>query len=272
MTPIQICNLALSFAGASGISSLADTSPQADECNNFYEIDRDVVLADHDWDFARKRCTLTPVREVNFDAGQTAEPSVGATVTQDADTYGTVVYVDLQSGTWAGNDAAGIILLSDPEGTFEDGESITWSGGQATVNEPDGYDTSDYSDWGYSYIYPSNCLAARRILNSASDELIKYEVCKDQSGTTQLILTDAEDAVLIYTFALTDTTLFDKAFIFCLAYRLAVDLAQALRGDTKLQSALMQNYVYHLARAQNKNANESKEGINETNPYIDARG
>lgn len=272
MTPIQICNIALSLIGAGSISTLSDTTPQAIECNKFYELDRDIVLADHDWDFARKRLALTSVREVEFDAGQTAAPAVGATVTQDSDTYGTVVHVDLQSGTWAGNDAAGIILISGHEGTFEDNETITWSGGQATVNEPDGYGTSDYDDWGYSYLYPSDCLAARRILNSASDDLVKFEIAMDQSLNKKLILSAYDDAILVYTAALEDADLFDNSFIFCLAYRLAVDLAQSLRGNENLKDSLMQSYAYHLAMAQKKDSNESKQGKNESNPYIEARG
>lgn len=272
MTNEEICNIALAdILGAGTIGSLADLTPQGRACNRWFELSRDLVLKDFDWNFARKRLEMTKIREVEFDAGQTAAPGVGATVTQDSDTYGTVVYVDLQSGSWSGNDAAGVIILSSPEGTFDDDSSITWSGGQATVNEPDGYGTTDYLEYLYSYKKPDDCLAPRYIINTASDNAIKYEQATDQSKNVDIILTDQDEAVLVYTAKITNPTRFDDWFCLCLAYRLAASLVQSLRGDLKLEDTLMAKYQHFLLLSQSRSANINEIPPKDYNELIESR-
>jgi hypothetical protein len=55
---VDICNIALSHVGAYRIQSITETTKEAKECNNFYEIALNAVLEDHDWSFARKRLVL----------------------------------------------------------------------------------------------------------------------------------------------------------------------------------------------------------------------
>ena len=51
---IEICNLALNHIGAASISSLSESSVEAEKCNAIYEQCRDMVLSAHDWNFAHK--------------------------------------------------------------------------------------------------------------------------------------------------------------------------------------------------------------------------
>ena len=58
-TVVAICNRAIGRIGSTAfISSIAGASNEARTCAQFYEPCRDLVLADFDWNFARKRSTL----------------------------------------------------------------------------------------------------------------------------------------------------------------------------------------------------------------------
>jgi len=60
---IDICNLALAHVGGRAIESFTEGTKEAIECRRFYEIDRNAVLEDHDWNFARKRLSLALLTE-----------------------------------------------------------------------------------------------------------------------------------------------------------------------------------------------------------------
>lgn len=54
LTWVKICNLALSMIGQAPISQLTDSSKAAVACNALYELARDTVLQEADWNCARK--------------------------------------------------------------------------------------------------------------------------------------------------------------------------------------------------------------------------
>jgi hypothetical protein len=56
---VDICNLALGHLGdEANVSSLTESSTQAEHCARFYPIARDQALASHAWSFATKRVSL----------------------------------------------------------------------------------------------------------------------------------------------------------------------------------------------------------------------
>jgi len=57
-TEIDICNIALSFLGASPITSLSGADKRSISCNTWYAITRDNLLRSHPWNFAIKRAVL----------------------------------------------------------------------------------------------------------------------------------------------------------------------------------------------------------------------
>jgi hypothetical protein len=57
-TEVEICNAALSFLGASPITSLSGTDKRSITCNTWYAITRDNILRSHPWNFAIKRAAL----------------------------------------------------------------------------------------------------------------------------------------------------------------------------------------------------------------------
>lgn len=55
---VSICNQALSLIGQPSIVALSDSSKQAIECNKWYESERDNLISNFNWNFARKRAAL----------------------------------------------------------------------------------------------------------------------------------------------------------------------------------------------------------------------
>ena len=80
---------------------------------------------------------------LNFDAGDIVEPEVGCAVfcTLD-DTKAEVGAVILESGSWAGGDAAGYLVLYNLTGFFEDGEPLSFTAAG------DGFDTGFSNGFG----------------------------------------------------------------------------------------------------------------------------
>jgi hypothetical protein len=69
----------------------------------------------------------TPVFTIDFDSGS-SEITVGETVTgATSGATGTVLAVELSSGSWEGGDAAGTIQIQDMDGLFEDNEELNGS-------------------------------------------------------------------------------------------------------------------------------------------------
>lgn len=73
------------------------------------------------------------VSRMPYTTGATAAPAVGATLTETAGgETATVVAIEITSGTFATNDAAGFVWVHTPSATFEGGAS-TYSGGSLTT-------------------------------------------------------------------------------------------------------------------------------------------
>lgn len=89
--------------------------------------------------------------------------------------------------------------------------------------------TNPSSVWSYAYTKPSDCLAARRILTEDGTQFEDDSAAFTIEGTT--ILTNKEDAVLVYTAPVADASLFTAAFSDVVAAELAAFLAgPILRG------------------------------------------
>ena len=67
---------------------------------------------------------ISNCRQVDYDAG-TASFVIGETVTSASSGTATVKNFTITSGTFAGNDAAGVIYLEDISGTFANDDSLT---------------------------------------------------------------------------------------------------------------------------------------------------
>ena len=195
---IDISNLALSHVGGRPIESFSEGTKEAIECRRFYETDRNAVLEDHNWNFARKSIDLA--------------------------------------------------LLSET-----------------------------FPGWDYAYAWPTDCLGPRIIYNPVGLPgqqgvvEIQYEVRANEALTQRIILTDQEDAVLIYTAKVTTANLYDNQFIQALALRLGADLAQTIRADSQLKLNLLTEYGAIIARAKVKQSNEGYIPDDNEGSFVEAR-
>ena len=133
---------------------------------------------------------------------------------------------------------------------------------------------ADFEGWDFAYQRPGDCVAPRYIFNPASDlvaDRIPFETAADSTLARNVILTDAEDAVLIYTALVTDPNMYTPMFSDALAWRLASDLAFQLRGKVDLQQKCIQLFFSssRAAAASNANADGMEQGLVD---YVRARG
>ena len=94
----------------------------------------------------------------------------------------------------------------------------------------------------FAYHVPQDCLAVRKVLPSVDagpDEPGAPHRMENVDGF-RAIVCSIQNAVLEYTFRVTDCEVFDAYFTDALAWRLAGDLAMGLKSDTELGSAGIQ--------------------------------
>lgn len=144
--------------------------------------------------------------------------------------------------------------------------------------------TTTYSGWDYAYAYPGDCLKPREIFNAQdasrldSTEVsttskipIKFEVRANDAGSNKVILTDEDDAILIYTAKITNANAFDTQFVESLVVKMAAVMAYPLKRDRSMQKELMQEFLMLVGSAQASDAEESENDENDSGSFVRAR-
>ncbi|PHR17882.1 MAG: hypothetical protein COA41_11330 [Sphingopyxis sp.] len=108
-------------------------------------------------------------------------------------------------------------------------------------------------NWSFRYRYPTDCLKARRIAipgneNPTADQRTPYKVVHAAGG--RAIITNQQEAELVYTVRVEDTTYFDPMFVSALAWRLGSELAIGLQVRPENFNAAQQQYMFVLGQAQ----------------------
>jgi len=137
------------------------------------------------------------------------------------------------------------------------------------------------SGWDYAYAYPNDCLVARRIYDASTGDntdnlevkpTIPFEVALSESETKKVVLTDQEDAELIYTKKVTAPGLFPPDFTTALILKLSSVLAMPLRQKEALSASMFNLYQRVVSQAKANLANESNRRYRNTDSILDARG
>lgn len=115
--------------------------------------------------------------------------------------------------------------------------------------------------WGYRYQYPEDCIKARKIQNPTSPpaDADPFNIETSINGQEKTILTNVEDAVLVYTFDSEATELFPPLFVQALSHLLASQIAFSLTRKRKLKTEQLQTYFFTLPRATAEDSNEGVE-------------
>lgn len=128
-------------------------------------------------------------------------------------------------------------------------------------------------EWSYRYQLPSDLLACRLLENPAGPEAeaVPFEQSGNVDGDGVTLLTDLEDAVLIYTQDLETVSMFSPSFVTAFTYLLAHYLAKPTSGKDATRQTLMQAYQFELRRAAAHNANQSRDRAPPQASHIRAR-
>lgn len=126
--------------------------------------------------------------------------------------------------------------------------------------------------WKYVYRYPTDCLRAQTLTDEAGGrgamgnifrdiwsydlpgemiQRVPYTVMADPATDGgRLIVTDLENAYLWYTADISDINQFSPLARSALSWKLATEIALALRADTRLQQNAVQQYAWVVSQAQ----------------------
>lgn len=127
--------------------------------------------------------------------------------------------------------------------------------------------TDDFSlgEWFFSYRLPTDCLAVRRFVGLNEEERSqKFSVEQDQDGKP-LLLTNVDQAKIVYTHNLTDVNRFDALLFDACATRLAIQFAISFPRDLKFLTSLWEVYKSKVEEA--VGADEAEGGIESSYAY-----
>lgn len=113
------------------------------------------------------------------------------------------------------------------------------------------------TEWFYRYQYPADTIVTRQFVNPLGPQAdaVPYRIEMASDGTKS-ILTDLEDAEMIYTFNQEDTTVFSSLFVEALSFMLASKIAHSITGKRALAQQMRIEYLQLLLMAPASNANE----------------
>jgi len=176
--------MAISHAGGRRLVNdiLTDTSPEANQCNLWYDVSRIEMLEGFDWSFARKYFTMA--KHAN--------------------------------------------------------------------DEPTG--------WGFRYIKPVDMVVARFIAQPLwwERDPIPFATLPSEDGTEDTIVTDQDDAELIYTFDQIDENRYSRLFATTLSYLLATKLTFSTTGKQSRTKTNADFFNFYLLNAMNQDWNKAR--------------
>lgn len=117
-------------------------------------------------------------------------------------------------------------------------------------------------EWEYRYAYPTNVIKPLQVYTTGSDPNVKPEGEKfdieDDDTDGRVIVTNVDDAELMYIHRITDTTKFSPSFVDALGWTLASYLAGALPKDLKLAQYCRDMAAMRVGEAMKNDANTVK--------------
>lgn len=132
------------------------------------------------------------------------------------------------------------------------------------------------SGWAYCYVAPTGMLKARRIWDGdrapGAGSRIPFGKELNDDSTGHLILTDQQDAELVYTVELRTVALWTPKFVIAVAKQLAVYLALALPVKPEIARLLQPAATLALQAAAAADGNEAEPDVEADSEWIRERG
>lgn len=125
----------------------------------------------------------------------------------------------------------------------------------------------------YAYQYPNGCIHAREIYQAVDGEApIDFAVVTQESQTSKMVLTDEENARLVYTGDIKNTTMFSPSFVMAFSYQLAANIAIPITKKASIKNSMLNYYSGYYDRAQVLDAKQNKYTTEQTNDFLSSRG
>lgn len=150
-------------------------------------------------------------------------------------------------------------------------ESFDWNFARSRVALSEHADDPPSGQWSYRYEYPSDCVRALELENPVGRQADKVAYEVEYSGNEKTILTNQEDAVLVYTKNIENTALFSRKFIVTLSYLIAAYIAFPLTGNIQVQESMGQKFARSFRSATGVNAQEGREDTPPEAEWISGR-
>lgn len=137
--------------------------------------------------------------------------------------------------------------------------------------------TQPNTQWAYSYEYPSDCIAFRKILspiaNDTRQSRIPYKEYITDDGNSTQIYTNKESAEGEYTVDVSNSNIFKPDFTMAFSLRLAAYIAPTVTGGDpfKMGDRALRLYVAEITNAQSNAANEEQEAEEPQSEFIRIR-
>lgn len=147
----------------------------------------------------------------------------------------------------------------------------------AVLEDADDEDSDARTNWGFVYALPTDCVTVQGLViegtrTPPSESRIPYTLEHDSVTGKAVLLTDLEDAELVYTARLTAVGLFPALFIDALAWKLAAALAFTIPGKAALAAGMLEGYGRALAMAGAAAFNQSQEDVEPESQFVRVRG
>ena len=127
--------------------------------------------------------------------------------------------------------------------------------------------------WAFRYQYPSDAVVVRRLPNPAGPRAaaIPFSIEMDGTKSTKTIVTDLEDATVVYTFDQETTTLFSSHFVETLSRLLASRIAMAITTKKKVADDNFSIWQGMIIKSEAVDANEEMQRAPDDAEWIKVR-
>lgn len=133
----------------------------------------------------------------------------------------------------------------------------------------------EYTGWQFVYTVPVDCIKAREIINPSvrnptSDQRIPFKMMTDTSGN-KYILTDQEDAELLYTASIDNPNLYSPSFVRALSLALGALIAMPMSVSTTISDRVEKMAAAAINNAVSNSMDAEQEEVAPETDLLSAR-
>lgn len=122
----------------------------------------------------------------------------------------------------------------------------------------------------YAFVYPTDCLAPRSVIDSATQKEKKFDIAVLSSGE-KIVLSNCNPCLLRYTKRIENETLYPAPFVGALGFYLAYLSAQAIVGSNNKKNINLQDYQLAMKKAVLSDSRKIKNYNQDDKLYTDFR-